>query len=151
MCGHLSGHTRHADQSHAVPRHLGNSILFGIAMYAEVLFGWFTRKREHVAADALILSLNRIDREELSWASRGPEYVGAWLAVGPDRRAAVLPAERVYLDDGPNLNTVMAWRGEVQDVQRSKRRLLVSFTDQSAVWLRARTGPARWFEPSPAS
>jgi hypothetical protein len=132
-------------------RHLGNSILFGIAMYADVLFGWFVRKREFVAADALILSIKKVYEEDLEWNVRGPAFFGVWLAVGPERQAAVLLAERVYLDDGPSLNIVTAWRGEVQAVRRVRRRLLVSFTDRSAAWLRVRTNPARWFEPSPVS
>lgn len=131
-------------------RHVGNSIMFGIAMYTDVLFGWFVRKREHVAADALILSVGKAHAEDNDWHVRGPAFYGVWLAVGPDRAAAVLLAERVYLEDGPGLDISMAWQGDVLDIQRGRRRVLVSFADKSAAWLRLRTSPATWLSPSVA-
>jgi hypothetical protein len=132
-----------------VARQFGNSIQLALGMYADAALGWFVRKRHHVAADALLFSLRDVD-DESNWELRVPDFAGVWLAVGPrcatSADASVLMAERVYLEDGPAVRIVVAWEGEVLDTQRIGRRLLVSFADGSAAWLRVRIGPATWFE-----
>jgi hypothetical protein len=132
-----------------VARQFGNSIQLALGMYANVALGWFVRKRHHVAADALLFSLRDVE-DEANWGLRAPDFAGVWLAVGPrcatSAEASVLMAERVYLEDGPGVRIVVAWEGEVLDAQRIGRRLVVSFADGSAAWLRARIGPATWFE-----